>query len=80
MAFYVAENNPALREQTAEGNGCLYLMGNRTRGSSWIMRDRDKGAGIPGGKERRKCPYPGPRGNEVSLGSRQALSGLCCIN
>lgn len=80
MAFYVAENNPALREQTDEGNGCLYLMGNRTKGNSWIIGDRDKGAATPGGKERRKCPSPGPSGNEVSMRSKQDLSGFCYIN
>lgn len=59
----MAENNPAPREQTAEGNGCLYLMGNRTRGSSWIMRDRDKGAGIPGGRKRKEeVPSPWAKG------------------
>lgn len=50
MAFYVAENNPARREQTAEGNGCFYLMGNRTKGNSWVISDRDKGAAAPAGK------------------------------
>lgn len=67
--FYVAETNPARREPSAEGNGCLYLMGDGAKGNSWIIRDRDKGTGIPGGKERRKLPYPGPSGNEVSVKS-----------
>lgn len=63
--FYVVETHPARREPSAEGNGCLYLMGNGAKGNSWIIKDRDKGTGIPGGKESRKLPYPGPSGNEV---------------
>lgn len=67
MAFYVAKNNLVLREQSAEGNGCLYLMGTRTKGNSWVIRDRKKGAVTPEGKERRKCFYPEPSGNEVRI-------------
>lgn len=78
----MAETNPAQRERSAEGNGCLYLMGNGVgdKGNSCIIRDRDKGTGIPEGKERRKSPYSGPSGNEVSERSVQDLPGFCCIN
>lgn len=57
----------------ANGNDCLYLMGNRTDGNVLIIRD--KGAATPGGKEERKCPHPVPSRYQVIIKRMQYLSG-----
>lgn len=71
-------NIPAMRKMPANGNGCLYLTGNRTDGNVLIIRH--KRATTPGGKEERNCPHLEPSRYKVIIKRMQYLSGFCYHN